>query len=99
MKFSRVRLGIPDFLLCPMMILLVAERVRKFAAETEHHPDHMLGDGDAMHAASVGDQDAALAKGGIGELRDSSGRRVNPFQLPRPRKLLRANRISDENLS
>ena len=90
-RSSRGRTGrVPQFLLRPMRLLLIAEAVGKTASECDESAENVLGHRDAVNAARVGNLDAALPKFRIHQLADAGGRRVKPFEFLARVRIVRA---------
>ena len=84
-QLARPHRRVPEFLLRPMRLLLVAEAIGKPPGQRDEHAQNVLGHGNAMNAAGVRHFDAAFAQFGIHELGDAGGGRVDPFQFARER--------------
>ena len=81
-EFARTRPGIPQLLLRPMLLLLVAHGLRKAFGEREGQRQRVLGNHRAVYVARVGDSDVAGAQLVAHQRVDCRRRRVNPLQLP-----------------
>ena len=77
---------------------LGAKQLRHPAREHQHHRQHVLRDVGPVHAARVGDLDAAREKGRRGDLVQPRRHRAEPAEPDRPRELVVGQPARDDHV-
>src|SRR5712692_3090122 len=89
---------VKHFLAWPFPFELKAIGLVQLTRQNNHHPNHMLGNGNAVQAAGVGDGDVALNHLRKQHVRRSSRCEMEPFELFGDLEILRAKSHGEQHV-